>query len=464
MHNFKTFVLTQPNYKNLSGTILVGMIWIASGCTPTRPLEGDAISAKSAPLPKVATIKPKRMALTQKTEQPAKIEAYAMTRIHAKVNGFLEQILVDIGDRVTGPTKDDQGNILEHGQLLAVLVAPELSDELAQKDAMILQAQADIDQAKAAVEVAESLAISADAWLAEAVAGERKAEADFARWKSEADRINILAANKTVTSKLAEETMQQMNVADASRDEVKAKILSAKAKKNESRVAITKAKADLRSIEAKLSIAHAEFSRVKSLCEYLQIRAPYSGIISTRNFDPGSLIQLSQANDENPLFTIVQTDKVRITLNVPESESVLVNQEGKAAIKVPALANRLFEGKVARTSWVLNASTRTLQCEIEVANQEGVLRPGMYATVELTVAHNAEALAIPKSCIVLQDGKPTCNVVTADSIVTRQPVQTGIISATDVEIVNGLDDTQNVISANASAFKDGQRVEIAAKQ
>jgi RND family efflux transporter MFP subunit len=258
--------------------------------------------------------------------------------------------------------------------------------------------------------------------------------------------------------------MQQMNVADASRDEVKAKILSAKAKKNESRVAITKAKADLRSIEAKLSIAHAEFSRVKSLCEYLQIRAPYSGIISTRNFDPGSLIQLSQANDENPLFTIVQTDKVRITLNVPESESVLVNQEGKAAIKVPALANRLFEGKVARTSWVLNASTRTLQCEIEVANQEGVLRPGMYATVELTVAHNAEALAIPKSCIVLQDGKPTCIVVTADGIVTRQPVQTGIISATDVEIVNGLDDTQNVISANASAFKDGQRVEIAAKQ
>jgi RND family efflux transporter MFP subunit len=455
--------MTQTSWRKWTGTLAAGTICFLFGCAPARPLDGDANLAKSASLPKVATIKPKRMSLTQKTEQPAKIEAYAMTRIHAKVNGFLDQILVDIGDRVTGPTKDDQGNIRELGQLLAVLVAPELSDELAQKDALITQAQADIDQAKAAVEVAESLAISADALLAEAVAGERKAEADFARWKSEADRINILAANRTVTSKLAEETMQQKNVADATRDEVKAKILSAKAKQNESRVAITKANADLRSIEAKLSIAHAEFSRVKSLCEYLQIRAPYSGIISTRNFDPGSLIQLSHANNENPLFTIVQTDKVRITLDVPEAESVLVNLGGKATIKLPALANRTFEGKVARTSWVLNASTRTLQCEIEVANQEGVLRPGMYATVELTVAQNAQALAVPKSCIVLQDGKPTCVVVTADGSVSRQPVQTGIVTATDIEIISGLDDTQNVISANASAFKDGQRVEMTAK-
>ena len=463
MHSLRTGLGNQVARKNLPRALAASLICTTLACAPTLPIVNETKVASSESVPKVATVKPKRMALTQKTEQPAKIEAYSMTRIHAKVNGFLEQILVDIGDRVTGPKKDDQGNMLEPGQLLAVLVAPELSDELSQKSAMITQAEADIDQAKAAVEVAESLAISADAMLAESAAGERKAEADFARWKSEADRVTILAANKTVTAKLADETLQQMNVADAARDEVKAKILSAKAKQNESRVAIAKAKADLRSIESKLSIAHAEFSRVKSLCEYLQIRAPYSGLISTRNFDPGSLIQLSQANDENPLFTIVQTEKVRITLNVPEAESVLVNQEGKATIKVPALANRTFDGKVARTSWVLNASTRTLQCEIEVANEQGILRPGMYATVELTVAQNADALAVPKSCVVLQDGKPTCFVVSSDGVVSRRPIQTGIISATDVEVLSGLDMAENVISANASAFKDGQKVEIAAK-
>jgi len=431
----------------------------------SKPVESENVTAvATAELPKVATVKPKRMALTQKTEQPAKIEAFSMTRIHAKVNGFIDQILVDIGDRVTGPKKDDQGNIVETGQLLAVLVAPELSDELAQKEAMIAQAEADIDQAKAAVEVAESLAVSAEANVAESIAGQRKVEAEYQRWKSESDRISVLASTKTVTAKLAEETTQQMNAADAAREEVAARIQSAKAKQNESKVAISKAKADLRSIEAKLKIARAEHQRVKSLCEYMQIRAPYSGIISVRNFDPGSLMQVSQANNENPLFTIVQTDKVRVSLNVPETEAVLVNYDGKAAIKVPALNNRVFEGKVARTSWVLSTSTRTLECEIEVVNAEGLLRPGMYANVELIIAQKSDILALPRSAIVQQDGKPTCLVVTADGTIVRRALQTGIVTPTDIEVVSGLEEQEDVISANASAFKEDQKVTMTAKK
>lgn len=457
--------MLNPFRKMSRYSLLTTLLCLAMGCnqsiTPTT--ESDLSSAKNPALPKVATVKAKRMSLAQKTEQPAKIEAYSMTRIHAKVNGFIEQILVDIGDRVSGPKKDDNGNVIEPGQLLAVLVAPELSDELAQKQAMVAQAEADIDQAEAAVEVSESLAVSADAHVAEAYAGERKAEAEYQRWKSEADRMNSLASTKTVTAKLAEETVQQMKAADASREEVQAKIQSAKAKQNESKVAITKAKADLRSVEAKLKIANAELKRVGSLCDYMQIRAPYSGIISSRNFDPGSLMQVSQASDENPLFTIVQTEKVRVTLNVPEADAVLVNEQGKATIKVPAINNRIFEGKVARTSWVLNASTRTLACEIEVANDDGSLRPGMYANVELVVAQKSDVLAIPRSAIVQQDGKPTCLAVGVDGTIARRPLQIGIITATDAEVVSGLDGAEDIISANAGAFKEGQKVEMTAK-
>ena len=169
-------------------------------------------------------------------------------------------------------------------------------------------------------------------------------------------------------------------------------------------------------------------------------------------------MQVSQANNENPLFTIVQTEKVRISLNVPETEAVLVNQDGKAAIKVPALNNRIFEGKVARTSWVLSASTRTLECEIEVANAEGLLRPGMYANVELIIAQKSDVKAIPRSAIVQQDGKPTCLVVTADGTIARRALQTGIVTPTDIEVVSGVEEQEDVISANAAAFKDGQKV------
>jgi RND family efflux transporter MFP subunit len=436
---------------------------ITLGCSKPVDTENASNQSTAAELPKVATVKPKKMSLTQKTEQPAKIEAFSMTRIHAKVNGFIDQILVDIGDQVLGPKKDDHGNIVEPGQLLAVLVAPELSDELAQKEAMIAQAEADIDQASAAIEVAEALAQSADANVAEVIAGQRKVEAEYQRWKSEAERISVLASTKAVTAKLAEETTQQMKAADAAREEVVARIQSAKAKQNEANVAISKAKADLRSIEAKRKIAQAEFQRIKSLCEYMQIRAPYSGTISVRNFDPGSLMQVSQANDENPLFTIVQTDRVRVSLNVPETEAVLVKQEGKATIKIPALNNRVFEGKVARTSWVLSTSTRTLECEIEVENKEGLLRPGMYANVELIVAQKSDVLSLPRSAIVQQDGKPTCLIVTADGTIARRALQTGIVTTTDIEVVSGMDGTEDVISANANAFKEGQKVALIAK-
>ena len=441
----------------------IGQSFFFLGCSSPSDSEKVAVS-ETAELPKVATVKPKRMGLTQKTDQPGKIEAYSMTRIHAKVNGFIDQMLVDIGDHVVGPKRDEHGNIVEPGQLLALLVAPELSDELSQKEAMIALAEADIDQARAAVEVAESMAVSADANLAEAKAGQRKVEAEYQRWKSEAERISVLASTKTVTAKLAEETSQQMKAADAAREEVGARIQSAYAKQNGSQVGISKAKADLRSIEAKLKIAQAEHHRVESLCEYMQIRAPYSGIISVRNFDTGSLMQVSQANNENPLFTIVQTERVRVSLNVPEAEAVLVNNDGKAAIKVPALNNRIFEGRVARTSWVLSSSTRTLECEIEVANEEGLLRPGMYANVELIIAQKSDILTLPRSAIVQIEGKPSCLVVTENGTLARRTLQTGIVSQTDIEIVTGLEGAEDVLSSNASAFKEDQKVAMTAKK
>lgn len=448
----------------LTWLVFIALMSFPVGCSKPMESENTTAASPTMELPKVATVKPKRMSLAQKTEQPAKIEAFAMTRIHAKVNGFIDQMLVDIGDRVTGPKKDEQGNIVEPGQLLAILVAPELSDELSQKKAMIALAEADIDQAKAAVEVAESMAVSAVANVAEAIAGQRKVEAEYQRWKSESDRMSVLASTKTVTAKLADETVQQMKAADAAREEVVARIQSAKAKQNVSNAAISKANADLRSIEAKRKIAQAEYQRVQSLCEYMQIRAPYSGIISVRNFDTGSLMQVSQANDENPLFTIVQTEKVRVSLNVPEAESVLVNKDGKAFIKVPALNHRVFEGRVARTSWVLSTSTRTLECEIEVANEEGMLRPGMYANVELIVAQKSDILTLPRSAIVQQDGKPTCLVVTANGTIARHVLQTGITTTSDIEVIGGLEESDDVISANAAAFKEDQKVTMTAKK
>lgn len=71
-----------------------------------------------------------------------------MTRIHAKVPGFVDRLLADIGDKVSGPKKDEDGKVIDPGMLLAITVAPELTNELLEKQAMIAQAEADIDEQK----------------------------------------------------------------------------------------------------------------------------------------------------------------------------------------------------------------------------------------------------------------------------------------------------------------------------
>jgi len=424
----------------------------------TSPAKGkDASTVAAAELPKVATAKPVRQTIVQKTEQPGRIEAYSTTHVHAKVSGFMERLLVDIGDKVTGPKRDDNGNTVLPGQLLAVLVAPELQDELLQKQAMIAQATADMEQSQAAIQVAESVAVSAEAFVEEAMSGQQRAESEYQRWKSESDRMQSLAASKTVTQKLADETKQQWQSADAARGETLAKIRSAKAKLNEAKVGIAKAKADFRSTEAKRTNAEAEYHRVQSLCEYLHIRAPYDGVVTVRSFDSGALVQAARSSEDKPLFTVLSLDKVRVCLDVPESDSILVEAGRKATIKVPALAGRTFEGAVARTGWALQTGTRTLRCEIEVANDSSILRPGMYANVELIIAQKPDVWTLPKGAIIQHEGQPACLTVSSDGTIVRKGIQVGIRSTTDVEVLTGLDGSEEVIITNASAFKDGMK-------
>jgi HlyD family secretion protein len=462
----KSFRESRVDYRMRALIAFVSVVMLADFLGCRKSVEVDSFSERAtaiAELPKVTTAKPVRQVLLQKTEQPGRVEAFSTTHILAKVSGYIDQQLVDIGDRVVGPKRDSQGNVTEAGQILAVLTAPELQDERMQKEAMIVQATSDIAQAEAAVEVAKSAAMSAEAIIDEFVASQQRAESEYQRWKSESERIHVLASTQTVTQKLADETLQQMLAADATRSESAAKIRSAKAKQNEALMGVTKAIADLNAAKARLKIAEAELKRVRSLCDYLVIRAPYDGFITERNYDLGALIQAARSSEEKPLFTIVQTDKIRVFIDVPETDAALVESGRKAVIKVPSLGGRVYEGNVTRTAWALQSGSRTLRSEIDIPNETGVLRPGMYANVELTVAEKQDALSLPKAAVVMLDGQSYCMVVTDSGKVTKTAIKVGIRSANEVEIASGLAGGENVIIANAAAFQDGQFVQMASK-
>lgn len=441
-----------------TSSTLVLLFALFAGCVPST----DKKEADGPPKVRVATIHPERKTLIRRTEQPGQIEAFEEAPLVAKLAGYVRKLHVDIGDEVTGPKFDEDGKIVEEGQVLAELSIPELEEELNQKQSLVTQAQAEVRQAAAAVKVAEASKVSFAAQVAEAEAAKERVEGRYKRWNSEFTRLTALADSGSVSRKVADESENEFRAADAARQETLAKIRSAEAQLGQSEASIEKAEADQDAAKAKQQVAQADQKRTAALLTYATIRAPFSGTIAARNIDTGHLVQPGSGGQAaKPLFVVVQTERLRIFVDVPEGDSVLATRGSEARLRIPALAGREFKGVVARTAWVLNPTTRTLRTEIDVDNKDGTLRPGMYAYADLKVAEHKDVISLPKTAIMTQGSQTSCWTVDAGGKIVRTSLTLGIRSGPDVEVLKGLTGDEEVVGVNPAAFREGQEVEIA---
>jgi RND family efflux transporter MFP subunit len=417
-----------------------------SAAQPPKSASGASAATTSETVERVTVGKPERKSIARSTTQPGRIEAFEETPLHAKLEGYVDTVLVDIGDRV------------EKGQVLVRLSVPEMKDELAQKEALVAQAQAEIVQAQAAIRASEAAAETAQARVREAQAGIARAEADYKRWESENARVRDLVSGGTVTRKLADETLNQFRAADASRHEAQARVDSAEAAANQSRSNIESAKADLAAARARMRVAEANLKKAQTLLDYSEIRAPYSGIITRRFVDTGHYVQPAAAGSQ-PLMVVCHADVVRVFVDVPEMETPLVNTGDAATIQLQSLGAFEVRGEVTRTSWDLDPANRSLRVEIDVPNEQGRLRPGMYATASVLLEERDDVLVLPVAAIVRQGGEAHCCQVINNRI-QHTPVKLGLRSGNEIEIVSGLKGTEVVVMLRADTLKAGQPVEI----
>jgi HlyD family secretion protein len=429
--------------------VLIGCVTIAAaaGCGQKPAVSGAP--AGDAAARRVAVVQPVRKTIRRSITQPGQVEAFDEARLYAKVAGYVEQYMADIGDPV------------KRGQLLAQLTAPELKEDLQQKRALVAQAGADIEQAQAAVKVAETDSASAAAKLKEARVAVDRSDAEYDRWKSEFDRVTQLVSRSAITPKLAEETKAQMLAAAATRRGADAQIESARAVLTDSDAQIDKARADEVAMRARRVVAEADEARALAMLEYLKIEAPFDGTVSQRNADIGYFAQPADRAQTQPLFTVVRIDQMRVFVDLPEMDAALADVGDRAVVRVQSLADRDFAGKVTRTSWALDTTSRTLRTEVDVPNVDGTLRPGMYARVTIDLAERENALVVPASAIFTQDDRSWCAVIDAGKAV-RHAVGIGIKSGNEVEIVSGLDDVQQVVLTGGASLSDGQAVEVLA--
>jgi HlyD family secretion protein len=431
---------------------VVGLSIADSGCRrqTTEPASTTAQSATA--IDRVTAGKPVRKTLKLITTQPGRIEAFEEAPLYPKLAGYVQEVLVDIGDSV----KKDQ--------LLIKLSIPEMLDEVKQMEALVKQADAEVGQADAAVKSAEAMVGTAEAKVAQAQAGVGRAAGEYERWKAEHTRMTELAAKGSVTQKLVDETLNQLQAADAARQEADANVKSVKASLRAASANVQKSQADLVAAGAQQKVAAANLAHTKTMLAYAEIKAPFSGIITQRNVDTGHYVHPITGGATQPLLVIAQTVQIRVFVDVPEMEAPLVDAGDKpdsATVHVQSLGEKGIDGKVTRTSWSLDKANRSLRAEIDLPNTDGKLRPGMYAKVDILLDQRNDVLTLPTTAIV-RDGSDTYCCTIDSGKIDRKKIELGLRSGADVEIRAGLDADQLVVLARADSLVQGQPVEVIA--
>ena len=210
--------------------------------------------------------------------------------------------------------------------------------------------------------------------------------------------------------------------------------------------------------KADTKVAESEVARLRTLLEYATITAPFDGVITARNFDPGAFVRSAADGQTQPLFALAKTDKIRLVIHVPEPDVPFVRAGTKVEIKIQCLNGETIGSAVTRTSMALNSNTRTMRTEVDLNNKNGQLTPGMYAQVSVKLEAKEDAMLIPSKAIRVR-GRDISVLVSRDGVARSCDVEIGYDDGIWVEIVGGqLKDNDLIITSASSAVAPGAPV------
>jgi multidrug efflux pump subunit AcrA (membrane-fusion protein) len=358
------------------------------------------------------------------------IEAY----IYARANGYLRKRFVDIGDHV------------KQGQLLALIDAPDLDQQVDQAREQLRQAESQVEQQQAQLNLAR---VTWERWRTLVAKGV------FSRQDGDQREADYKA--------------QQAIVASAQRN-------------------VESYRANLRHLEA--------------LQQYERIIAPFDGVITQRNADVGALVgatgaaasapssssqsptggsqSVGSANTSGstgmsnqsaapstgeaqggPIFAIAQTNKLRILVSVPESYAASVRMGMPAKVFMQERTGKPITGTVTRSANAIDQNTRTMLTEVDVDNRDGSLYPGMYAIVQFVQLPGKPPITVPGDAVIVRQDKTAVAVVREQKIQIT-PVEIGRDYGPSVEIASGLNEGDLVVTSVTDAVQQG--VKVVAKQ
>ena len=313
---------------------------------------------------------------------------------------------VDVYPKVTGfidSIKVDRGSRVKKGDLLVRLTAPEL---VAQRS-----------QAESALRAAESQLSSARAKLA-------ADEGTYLHLASAAKTPGVVADNDLLVA-------NQTAVAD---------------------------KGAVAAAESNASAAREALRSVTQMESYLTIEAPFNGVVTTRNLHPGALVgPASGPGGATPIVQIVDADRLRLVVPVPEAQVGAMKEGQVVSFTVPAYPGQAFHAPIARISHDVDVNTRTMPEELDVQNRDGKLSPRSFANVIWPVQRAYSTLFVPTTAVT-SDQQHSFVIRVRNGKADWVTVQTGQSVNTDVEVFGGLQAGDEVVRTASDSIRNGQEV------
>jgi multidrug efflux pump subunit AcrA (membrane-fusion protein) len=403
-------VKLSPRKVALLGLILLivfGIIFVV-GFLPrlrnSRITQARAQQAETA-LPEVDVVVARRSSSQSDLELPGTTTGLVEAPIYARASGYVSKRYVDIGDRV------------KPGQLMAVIDAPDLDQQVDQARGTLLQSQSVLGQTQAQLNLAK------------------------VTW----DRWNVLV-QRGVLSKQDGDT-QYANY----------------------QVAVANVKAAENTIQAN----RANLDRLLHLQSYERVTSPFAGIVTARNIDVGSLISATggglgsgQSGAALPstgtsqggeMFRVAQIDRLRLFVSVPEVYAPYVTVGEAVNCYFDAISQKPFEGKVTRTANAVDPTTRTLLTEVQVPNTDGTLLPGMYTRAIFAHLRAEPPVIVPSDAIIARANGISIAVV-QDGVVHIRKATIGRDYGAQTEVLSGVSPGDLVIINPTDAAQDGAKV------
>jgi RND family efflux transporter MFP subunit len=339
-------------------------------------------------------------------ELPADLLAEIETPIFARTDGYLIKRYVDIGQQVKA------------GQVMAEIETPELDQQ--------------IDQANATLSNSKSGLVEAQSNLVLANANLKLSLKTYDRWKQ-------LEAKGTVSHQEADEKGATREVQAAQVDSSQAKIASA---------------------NQMVAANEANVRRLEQLKAYSKVAAPFTGVVTSRTVDVGTLINAGNGGTSKEMFRVAQIDPMRVFVNVPQAYVSSVKPGVPAELRVRELPGQVFRATVARITGAIDPGSRSMLAIVVIPNPTGILKPGMYTQVRFASARSLPALLIPGDALV--NGVKGTQVALVDSsgIVHFRDVKVGTDLGSEVEVVSGISLGDRVITNPSDSVHDGTAVEV----